>query len=119
MRNTLLPIALIVIGAGWLVNSLNVAPAVSWIVVFGLVCAGIGVLLVEGCNKRTVVTGPLLILGGGGVFANQQYQWGWSVLLPLLMMAWGLLLLVARLDAVPDAPGPEPLRLPGQDGDTA
>ncbi|TJZ76182.1 hypothetical protein [Chitiniphilus eburneus] len=119
MRNALVPIALIVIGAGWLVNSLNVAPAVSWIVVFGLVCAGIGVLLVDGWNKRTIVSGPLLILGGAAVFANQQYGLGWGILLPLLMMGLGLLMLLARMEAVPDAPGPEPMRLPGQDDDPA
>ncbi|UXY14533.1 hypothetical protein N8I74_14570 [Chitiniphilus purpureus] len=119
MRNTLLPVVLIVVGAGWLANSLDIAPAVSWIVVFGLVCAGVAVLLIEGCNKRTVISGPLLILTGVAIFANQQYRLPWSVLLPALMMALGLLLLLARLDAVPPAPGPTPLRLPGQDDDPA
>lgn len=115
MRNALVPVALIVIGAGWLVSSLNIAPAVSWIIVLGLIVAGVAVLLLEGTRGRSLVTGMMLISGGVAVFAHQFYAMSWSVLLPLLMMLLGVLMLLARVDGVPRLEKAEPIRLPGQD----
>ncbi|WP_255990435.1 hypothetical protein [Chitinolyticbacter albus] len=117
MRNALIPVSLIVIGAGWLVNSLSIAPAVSWIVVFGLVIAGAAVLVIDGANRSSRVSGPMLIAGGAAVFAHQFYAIGWSVLLPLLLMLLGVLMLLVRVDGIPKLEKPEPMRLPGQDDD--
>ncbi|WP_052190538.1 hypothetical protein [Chitinibacter sp. ZOR0017] len=59
------PLALIVIGAGWLLHRLDVLPSVSWIIILGLIAAGVAVLLLEGLNKSSIVLGPMLIAGGG------------------------------------------------------
>ncbi|KAF0814343.1 hypothetical protein IGB42_01244 [Andreprevotia sp. IGB-42] len=114
MRDTLFPIALIVVGAGWLVSELHLLPEANWIVIFGLIAAGLGVLAVEGINRSSIVTGPLLIAGGVLTFVHERTGAGWSVLIPVLLMLWGLLLLVARLPAIPERSRAKRGPLPGR-----
>jgi hypothetical protein len=102
-----LPVALIVIGAGWLMHRLEIFPSVNWIVILALVTAGVAVLLLEGINKSTIVIGPMLIAGGVTTFFQQQYDLARSVQFPLLLILCGLLMLLARSDAIA-APPPKP-----------
>ncbi|WP_410498705.1 hypothetical protein [Chitinibacter sp. S2-10] len=99
-----LPIALIVIGAGWLLHRLAVFPSVNWIVILALLVSGAAVLLLEGVNKSTVVIGPMLIAGGVTTFLQQQYDLARSVQFPLLLILCGLLMLLARSDLIRPAP---------------
>ena len=41
MRNAFLPIALIIVGAGWLLKELHLFPDASWIAIIGLIVAGV------------------------------------------------------------------------------
>ncbi|WP_051709667.1 hypothetical protein [Andreprevotia chitinilytica] len=114
MKSALFPIALIVIGAGWLVSELHLLPEADWIVIFGLIAGGIAVLVVDGVNAQSVVVGPLLIGTGAMVFAHEHNGISWSVLLPVLLILWGLLLLVARMPGIPPASTRRQPTLPGR-----
>ncbi|WP_051259118.1 hypothetical protein [Chitinibacter tainanensis] len=97
------PLALIVIGAGWLLHRLDVLPSVSWIIILGLITAGVAVLLLEGLNKSSIVLGPMLIAGGVTTFAQQYLQLARNVQVPLLLILCGLLMLLARSHKIPPA----------------
>lgn len=103
MRGSFFPVALIVVGLGWLLHELGIVPQANWIVILGLVSAGVAVLLIDGVNKSSIVKGPLLIAAGGAIFLRQQGAWPWGTLLPALLIVWGVLLLLARLPVVPPA----------------
>ncbi|WP_157314719.1 hypothetical protein [Chitinibacter sp. GC72] len=99
-----LPVALIVIGSGWLMHRLDIFPSVNWIVILALLVSGVAVLLLEGINKSTVVVGPMLIAGGVTTFIQQQYDLARSVQIPILLILCGVLMLLARSDLIRPAP---------------
>jgi len=107
MRGIVFPVVLIVIGAGWLLNEMNYFPSVSWIIILGLLVAGVAVLAVDGINKSTIVLGPMLIAGAVTTFLRQQFGLGLSVQLPVLLILCGCLMLLARSNWIRSAP-PKP-----------
>ncbi|QLG87323.1 hypothetical protein HQ393_03115 [Chitinibacter bivalviorum] len=102
-----LPVALIVIGSGWLMHRLEIFPSVNWIVILALLVSGFAVLLLEGINKSSIVIGPMLIAGGVTTFFQQQYDLARSVQIPLLLILCGLLMLLARSNKIAEPP-PKP-----------
>ena len=103
MKDAALPIVLIVLGAAWLLKNLNWMPEVHWLWILGLVGAGVAVLVVDGITKSSVVAGPFLILAGGLYFLHQYYYLGWRFIIPILLVAAGSLMLVARSPAIPES----------------
>ena len=103
MRNAFLPIILIVVGAGWLLNELHLFPDANWIVILGLIVAGVLVLTLEGFNSTSVVKGPLLIAAGIAMYLHQHQGFDWRILVPSMLILAGLLLLVARSGVLPEA----------------
>ena len=65
-----------------------------------MVLAGIAVLVMDGVNKQSIVSGPLLVYIGAAVYLHNQYWLGYSPLVALGMMILGCLLLLSRSDAV-------------------
>jgi len=112
MRDSALPIALIATGALWLLFTLDWIPSFDWVVTLVLVASGMGILLLEGITRKSVVSGPLLIALGGAWYLHFRYGMHWRYLVPVLFIVAGVLLLVARLPAIPDVrrgrPGTEP-----------
>lgn len=102
MRNAFLPIILIVVGAGWLLNELHLFPDANWIVILGLIVAGVLILTLEGFNSTSIVKGPLLIAAGVVLYLHQHEGLDWRILVPSLLIFAGLLLLVSRSGALPE-----------------
>lgn len=96
-----IPLFLIVVGALWLLRSLDLFPATTLIFSFVLMAAGLLILLLDGINKQSIVSGPLLIYIGIAVYAVYQYGYRANVFFALGMMVLGVLLLIARTDAIP------------------
>ncbi|XZG69139.1 hypothetical protein ACTSKR_10790 [Chitinibacteraceae bacterium HSL-7] len=88
--------ALIIVGCGWLLASLDLAPPMSAIVALGLIAAGVGILVGDGINRSSVVSAPMLMAGGGAILVHLYWQIGWGILLPALMVVAGVLMLVSR-----------------------
>ncbi len=95
------PLALIIIGALWFLKTTDILPATSTLVAVGLLIAGAAVLLLDGINKQSVVSGPMLIYTGAAVYLHSQAILPRSPLIALGMMILGALLLFARSHLVP------------------
>jgi hypothetical protein len=99
--NAALPITLIVLGVLGLVWYAGWFPDFDAIIAIGLIAGGIAILVMDGITKSSVVLGPTLIAGGVAWWLHDAYRWRWSLLVPILLILIGVLMLVARSDAVP------------------
>ena len=95
------PLALIIIGALWFLKTTDILPATSTLVAIGLLIAGAAVLLLDGINKQSIVSGPLLIYIGTAIYLRSNYLMETSPLVALGMMILGCLLLLSRSSVVP------------------
>jgi hypothetical protein len=103
MKDAALPVVLIVLGAAWLLNSLHWLPEIHWIWILGLAGAGLAILILDGMTKSSIVAGPLLILAGLLSFLHQYYALGWRFMIPVMLIAAGLLMLIARSPSIPES----------------
>lgn len=102
MRDAVFPVVLIVLGAAWLLNSLDMLPDVHWMWIIGLVGAGLGIFLVDGITKSSVVAGPLFILAGILSYCREYYGLGWRIIIPVMLIGAGVFMLIARSPAIPE-----------------
>lgn len=104
MKNTTFPIVLMALGSLFLLHSLDLVPSMRWLWIVGLLAAGVMVLIADGITKSSIVVGPLLILAGVLQFFSMHSGLAYNIIIPLMMIALGGLLLVARSDAIPEQP---------------
>jgi hypothetical protein len=102
MRNATLPVTLILIGAIWLLVHFRLFPDRDWLIAMGLIAGGVSVLVCDGITKSSVVTGPMMMATGSAWWLHDDGRFPWGVLFPALLICLGVLMLVARLDAVPE-----------------
>jgi hypothetical protein len=103
MKQSALPIILIALGGAWLLNSLNWLPSMHMLWILGLGGAGVGILLLDGITKSSIVAGPLLIIAGFLSFFYEYYELGWRFIIPLMLISAGVLMLVARSSRIPES----------------
>jgi hypothetical protein len=102
MRDASLPVALIVVGLGWLLWEFRLFPDLDWIIALGFVIGGVLVLVIDGINKNSIVLGPFLVGIGVAWFVHDRYFMPWRVMIPGLLVLLGLLMLVARSTRIPE-----------------
>ena len=100
-KSLILPILLITIGIGWLLTTIGVMPRVDWVWTLGLLVAGLLVFVAGGIDKVTIVVGPFLIAAGCLSLLRQTGRLDTNVEVPVLVIVAGVLLLFARMPAVP------------------
>jgi hypothetical protein len=110
-----LAIALITIGSGWLLSSVEVMPGVDWIWTLGLIVTGIVILLLGGIDKATIVAGPFFIATGILSVLRQNDYMQINTEVPILIIVLGILILFSCLSSLPDPPW----LLPLEDNSTA
>ena len=101
MKTLIIPILLITFGIGWLLTTLGVVPQIDWVWTLGIAVVGVLTLAAGGIDKVTIVVGPFFILASSLSILRQT---GWLKIdleVPLLVIAAGVLLLVARMDVIP------------------
>lgn len=106
MQNTnkkqlLVPSLIILVGVGWLLNALNLFPAVDWIWTLTLAGAGVLSLLLGGLNRLTVVVGPFLLACALCSIFRQMGQLEVKYEMPILVIVLGVLLLISQLSRLP------------------
>jgi len=101
-RKTLLvPFLLIVIGVGWLLTTLGVAPGIDWIWTLGLATVGVLSFVVGGFDKFTFVAGVFFVVTSVLSVLRQTDRISFDVEVPILVILAGILLLIARHPAIP------------------
>lgn len=100
-KTLLLPILLITVGSGWLLTTLNIVPTIDWIWTLGLAVVGLLTFAIGGVDKVTVVTGPFFIVASCLSVLRQTDRLQFNVEVPILVIAAGILMLVARLPSIP------------------
>jgi hypothetical protein len=97
----IVPILLITLGAGWLLTTVGVAPGIDWVWTLGLAIVGVLTFVIGGFDKVTVVLGPFFIIASLLSVLRQTDRLVVDTEVPVLVIVAGILLLVARLPAVP------------------
>jgi hypothetical protein len=100
-RTLIVPILLITLGVGWLLTTLGIVPDVNWVWTLGLALVGLLTFAVGGFDKVSVAVGPFFILASCLSLVRQT---GWldpDTEVPILVIAAGVLLLVARMKSIP------------------
>jgi putative transmembrane protein len=97
-----LPLFLIIFGAIWFLRATDILPATSTMIAGVLIILGFAVLIMDGINKQSIVSGPMLVYIGTAIYLHMSY---WIYLSPLLaigMVVLGCLLLLSRSDMIPE-----------------
>ncbi|WP_199102782.1 hypothetical protein [Aquitalea sp. ASV11] len=101
-KSAALPIALICLGAVWFLKSTALLPSTSTLLALLLIIAGVLLGLLDGLNKSTLVSCPLLIYAGAAIYLRDNMGLHLSHLLSLGMVLAGLLMLLSRSDRIPE-----------------
>jgi len=108
MRSSVFPVTLIAAGVIWLLYNFDWIPTFDWVATLILVGAGIALLAFEGIHKKSIVGGPLLIATGIAWLLHFHFGFRWRLLAPALCIVAGVLMLIARSDAIPETRSPRP-----------
>lgn len=100
-KTLFLPILLITIGVGWLLSTLGIAPKIDWIWTLGLATTGVLSFAIGGFDKATIVIGPFFLAASVLSVLRQTGRISLDLEVPILVILVGVLLLFARLPAVP------------------
>ncbi len=88
-------VGIMAVGVCGLLNNLDVLPGVGWFPPGGLAVAGGLLFLLTGVNKLSFVLGPFLLVGAVLSVLHQLGRVETSIVLPLLLILFGLLLLLS------------------------
>ena len=102
-----IPILIITVGLGWLLTVQEIMPGVDWIWTLGLAAIGILALVVRGIDKRSVIIGPFCLTASVLSLLRQQEVVRVAQEGPILLIAYGVLLLIAQSPAIPASREPE------------
>jgi hypothetical protein len=94
-------ISLIALGAGWLLNNLQITPDVNWVWTLGLGIAGIAFVVTGGINKVTIILGPFLVVASVLSYLRQNGELSAAYEMPGLTALLGILLLLSYIRIIP------------------
>ena len=93
---------IIAVGVGWLLSALGILPGVDWLWTGCLLVLGVTTFILSGgVDKVSLVFGSLFFLAGICSVLRQTGALSLEVELPVLLIALGVLKLVAQHSAVP------------------
>ncbi|WP_293764968.1 hypothetical protein [uncultured Aquitalea sp.] len=101
-KSAALPVALICLGSVWFLKSTALLPNTTTLLSLLLAVSGVLLLIVDGFNKSTLVTSPMLVYAGAAVYLYDNFVLRLSHVMSLGMVLIGLLMLIARSDQIPE-----------------
>jgi hypothetical protein len=101
MKSLVIPILLIVLGIGWLLTTLGLVPQIDWVWTLGVALTGILVFVICGFDKVSVTVGPFFLIASGLSVLRQTGRLAIDLEIPVLVIAAGMLMLVAHLKIIP------------------
>lgn len=95
------PIMVITVGVGWLLTTQGYGAGIDWVWSLGLAVVGVLTLALSGIDKVSIVIGPLFLIAGLFSVLRQAGRMNIDTEVPILVIVVGVLLMVAKLPAVP------------------
>ncbi len=95
------PLLCVVVGGLWFLRAMDLIPGTSTIFAVAFIVIGIAVLVLEGITKSSVVSAPLFMYCGVAVYLTENHYFRLSAAIALGVFVLGLVLLLARMDAIP------------------
>ena len=86
------PFLIVLLGLGWLLDSLGVIPDVSMIWVLGLAGMGVLILATSGITRESIVIGPFFLAAAVTSTLRQLGSIQLEVELPILIIVLGVLI---------------------------
>ena len=99
-KSLMIPLLLVAVGTGWLLTTLGVVPGVDWCWTLGLAVVGV-LAFIAGFDKLTFVVGTFFIIASCLSLLRQTGRLELDVEVPILVIAAGLLMLMARHSGIP------------------
>ncbi|HVT83099.1 MAG TPA: hypothetical protein VHM90_20850 [Phycisphaerae bacterium] len=100
-KGVVISLLIIAIGIAWLLNTLHFIGGVDWIWTISLGAAGLLTLAWGRINKFTFVMGLFLVVGSVLSVLRQTGAISVEVEVPVLVIIFGLLFLIAQLPIIP------------------
>ena len=97
----ILGVLLVAVGGGWLLSSLGFIPSVDWAWSLGLAVVGVLAVVLSGFDKVSFVVSGFFGLASICSVLRQAGVMTAEVEVPLLVLAAGVLLLLARSEGIP------------------
>jgi hypothetical protein len=101
MKRLAIPIMITALGVAWLLTAQEVLPAVSWPWTIGLAVAGLLSFIYLGFNKLSFVAGLFFLIASVVSLLRQTGRLAPDLEIPLLVIIFGLLLLLAQVLRLP------------------
>ena len=101
MKPLVIPILLIVLGVGWLLTTMGIVPQVDWVWTLGVALVGILAFVLGGFDKVTFVVGTFFLLASLLSVLRQTGRLAVNIEIPVLVIAAGVLMLVALSRFIP------------------
>jgi len=105
----IVPVLLVFVGVGWLLNTLDVVPGVNWAYTLGVGAVG-AVILLQGLNRFSFVVGTFLIVGAFCSYLRQTGHLKVEIQVPIMVILVGVLMLVAHYAGLPQVTDEAPSR---------
>lgn len=97
-----LSILIITVGVGWLLSAQGIGRGIDWVWTLGLGVVGfLTFVLSGGCDKFSAVLGPFFLVSSLLSVLRQTGQLDINTEMPILVIAVGVLLMVAQTRYVP------------------
>jgi hypothetical protein len=101
MKALIVPILLITLGVGWLLTTIGIVPQIDWVWTLGVAVIGVLAFALGGFDKVTFVVGTFFLLASLLSVLRQTGRLRIDVEIPVLVIAAGVLMLVALLPFIP------------------
>ena len=100
-KRFIIPLIIIMIGAMWLLNVMEVMPEIDWFWTGGLAGFAVLIFILGGLDKVTMVVGPWFVLASLASVLRQTDRLTLQLEVPILTIAFGILLLLVEAAKLP------------------
>lgn len=96
-KELILPLAIMLVGLGWLLTALDITPEIDWIWTLALAAIGGLSFIAWGVDRFTVVFGPFFLVASILSVFRQAGHLALKLEVPILMIVFGALQLFATI----------------------
>ena len=107
-RQIALPVMIIIVGAAWLLNVMDIIPRIDWLWTCSIAAIGTLTMLLGGITKVTIVVGPFMLIASVFSVLRQTERINLDKEIPILVIILGILMLISHFMKFSNSEKPEP-----------